>query len=396
MEQFADKPNGYLLSVPYLSATGDKEAAISNLEKGYINTKNNRQILQRLTSLQASEKQFDIVENRINAELKASPGDEELQLLLTKVYLSSNNDDAATRILQEVVDNDSKSQEAYLTLSQLYMNKEDKAKATAILEDGYVNAKPNRNILVSLSKLEILDKKFDSVESRLQSELEVTPDDEELKLLLSKTYITNNKVDGAETLLKEIVSRDTETEEAYLLLYRIYQGKQDLDSAEALLIKGKKNVPASIKIPLGLAALYEFKSNYSGSIDIYRELHELQPDNLVVTNNLAALLSDHGDGKDDLELAKNLSDKLLENKQAVFLDTIGWVNYKLGDYQKAVTYLTQVVEKNPDVNVFNYHLGMAYKMLDNKAKAKIYLEKSLAGDKPFKEKDLAQAALKDL
>jgi hypothetical protein len=35
-------------------------------------------------------------------------------------------------------------------------------------------------------------------------------------------------------------------------------------------------------------------------------------------------------------------------------------------------------------------------MLGNKAKAKIYLEKSLADDKAFKEKDLAQAALKDL
>ena len=61
-----------------------------------------------------------------------------------------------------------------------------------------------------------------------------------------------------------------------------------------------------------------------------------------------------------------------------------------------MTYLTQVVEKNPDVNVFNYHLGMAYKMSGNKAKAKTYLEKSLAGDKAFKEKDLAEAALKEL
>ena len=46
--------------------------------------------------------------------------------------------------------------------------------------------------------------------------------------------------------------------------------------------------------------------------------------------------------------------------------------------------------------MFNYHLGMAYKMSGNKAKAKTYLEKSLAGDKAFKEKELAQAALKEL
>jgi tetratricopeptide (TPR) repeat protein len=196
--------------------------------------------------------------------------------------------------------------------------------------------------------------------------------------------------------LKEVVARGAASEEAYLLLSQIYQSKKVTDSLEAFLVKGKSNVPSSLKIPLALATVYESNSKYSAAIDVYRELHESQPDNLVITNNLAALLSDYGNGKDDLELAKTLSDKLVENKQPVFLDTIGWVNYKLGDYEKAVTYLTQVVEKNPDVSVFNYHLGMAYKMLGNKAKAKIYLEKSLADDKPFKEKELAQAALKDL
>lgn len=396
MESYPDKPNGYLQAVYYYDHSGDKANAIATLEKGYINTKNNRKILSMLTNLQLSEKKFDIVENRIKAELKSAPDDEELQLLLTKVYLTENKVDAAINTLQGAVDNDSTSQEPYLILSQIYVRKDDKAKAVAIMEEGYVIAKPNRRILVALTKLQIIDKQFDAAENRIKTELEMTPDDEELKLLLSKIYITNKKVDEAETILEEVVSKDTASEEAYMLLSRIYQSKKELDSFEALLIKGKNNVPSSLNIPLGLAALYEFKGNYSASIDIYRDLHQSQPDNLIVTNNLASLLSDHGDGKGDLELAKILSDKLLENKQPQFLDTIGWVNYKLRNYQKAVKYLTQVVEKNPDVNVFNYHLGMAYKMSGNNAKAKIYLEKSLSGDKAFKEKELAQAALKDL
>jgi tetratricopeptide (TPR) repeat protein len=80
----------------------------------------------------------------------------------------------------------------------------------------------------------------------------------------------------------------------------------------------------------------------------------------------------------------------------VFLDTIGWVYYKLGDSEKAIQYLAQVIEKMPEVKVFNYHLGMAYKLSGDKTQAKTYLEKSLADNKPFKEKELAEAALKDL
>ena len=50
----------------------------------------------------------------------------------------------------------------------------------------------------------------------------------------------------------------------------------------------------------------------------------------------------------------------------------------------------------PEVNVFNYHLGMAYKLSGDKTQAKIYLEKSLADKKEFKQKELAEAALKEL
>ena len=132
------------------------------------------------------------------------------------------------------------------------------------------------------------------------------------------------------------------------------------------------------------------------TIDIYRELHDSNPDNLIIMNNLASMLSEYGDDKEDLKLAKTLSEKLEESGQPVFLDTIGWVYYKMADYQGAIRYLSQVIEKAPKVNVFNYHLGMAYKMAGDKSQAKIYLDKSLADGKAFKEEDLAKAALRDL
>ena len=107
------------------------------------------------------------------------------------------------------------------------------------------------------------------------------------------------------------------------------------------------------------------------------------------------MLSDYGNDI-DLQLAETLVEKLKESDQSVFLDTIGWVYYKLGDAEKAVQYLVQAVEKRPEINVFNYHLGMAYKLSGDKAQAKTYLEKSLADNKEFTQKELAEAALKDL
>jgi tetratricopeptide (TPR) repeat protein len=396
MEFHSDQPNGYLQTIYYHSQSGDKEKAIATLEKGYINTKNNRKILSLLTELQLSEKQFDIAENRIKAELNVAPDDEELKLLLTKVYLAENNTDAAEKVLKEVVGSNSVSEEPYLTLAQIQLNKGDKAGARTTLESGYSNANSKNKILLGLTKLQLADKQFDEAESRIKAELDITPEDDELSLLLANVYLANKKVDDAEDTLKEVVARDTTSEEVFLLLSKIYYSKKDMDSAEAVLVKGKNNIPSSQKIPLGLAALYESNDNYSALFGVYRELYESYPNNMVIVNNYASTLSDHGDGKADLQLAKTLSDKLLEAKQPVFLDTVGWVYYRLGDYQKAINYLNQVVEASPDVNVFNYHLGMAYKMSGDKTQARAYLEKSLADEKPFKERESADSALKDL
>ena len=46
-------------------------------------------------------------------------------------------------------------------------------------------------------------------------------------------------------------------------------------------------------------------------------------------------------------------------------------------YSFKVREASQSVDKAPNVNVFNYHLGMAYKMAGDKVNAKKYLENSL-------------------
>lgn len=291
MESFPDKPNGYIQTVPYLSSIGEKQKAISTIEKGYISSKDNRKLLILLTTLQVSEKQFDVVEKRIKAEITASPDDAELKILLAKVHMASND------------------------------------------------------------------------------------------------------TESAKAMLNEIVANNPESEEPYLLLVKIYQFKNDAASVKATLLKGKSNVPSSLKIALGLATVYESNGDYQRAIEIYHELYETNPNNLVVINNLASMLSDHGS---DLELARTLAEKLQTSGQPIFLDTIGWVYYKLGDYTGAIQNLTQAVEQAPDINVFNYHLGMAYKMAGDKPNARIYLEKSLSNNKNFKEKGLAEQALKDI
>jgi Tfp pilus assembly protein PilF len=58
--------------------------------------------------------------------------------------------------------------------------------------------------------------------------------------------------------------------------------------------------------------------------------------------------------------------------------------------------LTGVVEKAPDVPVFNYHLGMAYLKQGNKQAAKEYLSKAVGEKYTYTGIDEARKALAEL
>ncbi len=385
----------FLLLANVYQQQGDVEQIKSTLNSAYKNNLTNADALLKLAQfyLKRDTKQAEKIIDNYNS-LKDSDYD---GLSIKSAILNQNKEysDAyeIARILMELYPG---KPNGYLQAIPFLNQQGDKQQAISILEKGYINAKDNKKILTLLTTLQVSEKKFDTVINRLNKEIKSSPEDVGLKLLLAKVYMVNKNIDSSEMVLNEVISAAPETEEAYLLLSQIYQSKKDMVSVKDVLLKGKENVRASVKIPFKLASIYEAESSYKNAIEIYRDLYQKHPDNLLIINNLASMISDYENDSSDLDLMKALASKLEANNQPIFLDTIGWVYYKLGDYQKAVKYLTKAVEKLPEVNVFNYHLGMAYKKSGDAVQAKIYLEKSLASDKPFKQKKLAESALKDL
>ena len=97
-----------------------------------------------------------------------------------------------------------------------------------------------------------------------------------------------------------------------------------------------------------------------------------------------------------LARAKELASKLVKTDQPPLLDTRGWVHYRVGEYDKAVEVLTNVVKKAPDVAVFNYHLGMAYLKQGNGEAAKKYLSKAVDEKSAFAGVEEARQVLEEL
>jgi Flp pilus assembly protein TadD len=86
--------------------------------------------------------------------------------------------------------------------------------------------------------------------------------------------------------------------------------------------------------------------------------------------------------------------KLLRSStQPAFLDTVGWVEYKLGEASQAVLFLEKAVEGAPDAALMHYHLGLAYLASGNKVGAREHLGKAVDGNQNFKGLEHAKKEL---
>jgi tetratricopeptide (TPR) repeat protein len=154
--------------------------------------------------------------------------------------------------------------------------------------------------------------------------------------------------------------------------------------------------PDNARFVFGYAQILERQGHYDEAISVYEQILQKTPDNILAANNLAALLADHKKDQQSLKKAKELADKLTGAKQPALLDTVGWVDYRLGDYGEAVKVLSGVVEQAPDVPIFNYHLGMAYLKQGDKQAAKEHLSKAVGEKYKYTGVDEAREALAQL
>jgi tetratricopeptide (TPR) repeat protein len=102
---------------------------------------------------------------------------------------------------------------------------------------------------------------------------------------------------------------------------------------------------------------YELK-NYEGSDSAYEASLEIDPNNPYTLNNYAYYLAERGE---KLEKAERMSKRslLFEDNNSSFLDTYGWIMYKLKKYDEALKYIQQALalSDNKDGPVLLDHLG---------------------------------------
>jgi len=169
-------------------------------------------------------------------------------------------------------------------------------------------------------------------------------------------------------------------------------------AAEERLSKMMAAHPDRISNYLVLGQMYFAKGERSRAIDIYEKALKVDPEQWLVANDLAYVLSEGESSAKALERARELVQKALQQhpEEPKVLDTMGWVLYRQGEIDQALTYIRQAQGKDPEKSVLNYHLGKILYDQGRTDQAKEFLQAALSGKDQFSGRDDAQKTLESI
>lgn len=250
--------------------------------------------------------------------------------------------------------------------------------------------------LASIIKVNLITKNYASAISRLEKISKEQPKNAIPMELLGEVYLAKKNFPQAEKYIKEAIRLNPRWSLPYNSLANIYLAKNDIPSAINAYESALAIIPDDTSIYARLAQIYERTKKYDEAINMYEKILQIKPDDALASNNLAAILSDIRDDAASLQRARDLAIKFENSNQPGFLDTLGWIYYRTEEYPKAIELLAKVVKIQPQISLFQYHLGMAYYKSGDKENAKVHLRKALDAEQKFKGRSEAENILKQL
>ena len=185
--------------------------------------------------------------------------------------------------------------------------------------------------------------------------------------------------------------------EPYLRLAFVYRGLGQREMMTAALERGLANAPDDEALTAALEEAAETGGDSSRSIDVYESMIARSEENVAVADNLVAFVSGYDyENEAPQSIADGVTESFKTTRQPALLDTLGWVHYRLGNYEEAIDYLNKALSNGGDTPQVRYHLGMVYLELGEADRARQELEMAVQSDVTFPGLGKARQALAEL
>ncbi len=361
----------------------------------------------------------------------ANPDDPIRQIDLGALYQLAFQMEKAATLFHKALGHQPTNTTLYLALGDMYFARAQDEKALEVLAKGYTHADApesltdylHQQVRRFISKGE-LKRAIHGLELLAQWSED---DRAELEYMVGELHIARNAISDALAAFYRTIEHPRAPAAAYLRLGAILIEKEDAEEAIRIMHTGNELFPNLVSFPFALGGLYAEEGQYEEALLAYEnavriakqeDLYE-KPDlasenmgkNLLIAmaaaqerlkrfddaaQTLQTVLEKHPDSHLAMnflaymwaELDKNLDEAYalsqrsleMEPENGAYLDTLGWIYYRKGEYEKALTYLELAREQLGSDPEIILHFGDVYAAKGDKERAKQYWKESVLGD----------------
>jgi len=360
--------------------------------------------------IQSEQGQAQKAELSLLRALEIEPDLEEARFQLLKIY--RNSDDLAKVVIlyEELLQKNHKNIRAALEFGIFQHKNKLTDLGAALFKDLGQRSNQDQEIIRKLVQNYIDPKHFDDAVIALVGMLKGAPESSDLHYLAGISFEGQNDTHNAINQLQQVGLGNRFYENAVVRIAAIYQDQEKLElaiqtlklaiekapdipefrlylgsfyeeieayaDAESILKSGLEIDPDHIQIHFRLGVVYDKWGKKSDSIKRMQKVIALDPKNANALNYLGYTYADIGQNLDEAEA---LIREALKYKpdDGYITDSLGWVFFKKGLYEKALIFLRKAVELAPDDPIILEHLGDAFLKLNDKENALKYYQKSL-------------------
>jgi tetratricopeptide (TPR) repeat protein len=269
-----------------------------------------------------------------------------------------------------------------IQLGIIALNQKNYAEAEMHFRKVYREGDPNPYPLAGLINSYLGQHQPDRAIQLAEAELKRSPESGSKAALLVATAEKSGKPDIALSELQKLATQNPKSAEVQIRLAEFQRKQGNLPAALQALQRARQLAPQSRGLDAAIGNIQDEGGQKQEAIASYRKALSQMPDDPVVLNDLAFLLTETGgDLNEALQLATAASRKA--PNQPAIEDTLAWIHVKRGNSAAVLPVLERLTRKDPANAIYRYHYAVALFEKGDRSSAKQQLQAALS-ERPAK------------
>lgn len=342
------------------------DRAIDIYENAYAET-NNTEILQRLNYLYLQNNQKEDYLKSLLILYEEDPTDSSIIAPILAYYLENAEFDNILKFLDKLDKSLAINDLIYIYNELAYEAYKEGNSSTLDFKYSIAERFDNRfdnDILSNLSAgtLYLSIDKFEKAEEKMNRALMIGDTNSLLPLSVAATYNIYKFYQKAADICNKYIGIYPDTLGYYLTASNAYYAMKQYKEAALQIDNAIERFGDRIDLLVQSAGIYEKLGDFEKVFEIYNKAIQLDSNDPMLNNNYAYTLSENGG---DLQKALAMANKAIsaEPENPYYLDTFGWIKFRLGELEMAEKYVLKSLKYLEAAEMYE-HLGDIYEAMN--------------------------------